>query len=278
MKNIKKISIIGVGFMGGSLALALREKFPSASIWGYARSKKSYNKLKSLKLLSKVSLELKQLIEDSDIVILSLPVKSIIKYFNKIGPFLKKGAIVIDLGSSKKEIEVQAKKILPKSVNFVGCHPLCGSQKSGAEFSQTELYKGANCFITSSPAKKSTVIVKKIWQAIGSNVLLIKPDLHDKVVSSVSHLPHIISFSLTQFVPEKYLKFSPTSLKDITRISNSPPQVWTDIFLSNSKNILKDLNKFIKTLKEYEALLEKGDETKISNLISKVNAKQKKII
>lgn len=278
MKNIKKISIIGVGFMGGSLALALRKKFPSISVWGYARSKKSRNKLRSLKLLNGVSLELKQVVQDSDMVILSLPVKGIIEYFEKINPFLKKGSIVIDLGSSKKEIEVKAKTMLSKNVDFVGCHPLCGSQKSGAEFSQVGLYKGANCFITSLSTKKSTTIVKNMWKALGSKVIFITADNHDKLVSSVSHLSHIISFALTQFIPNNYLRFAPSSLKDLTRISNSPVSVWTDIFLSNSKNILKDVKKFVKTLKEYETLLEKGDRAKISNLISKVNAKQKKII
>lgn len=278
MNNIKKIAIIGVGFMGGSLALALREKFSNISIWGYSRSKKTYDKLKKLKILDKVTRDCRILIKDADIVVLALPIKAIIEYFKIISPFLKPGAIIFDLGSSKKEIETQAHRLLPKTANFVGCHPLCGSEKSGAEFSNKDLYKGALCLIACFSNQRAARTVRGLWRSLGSKVLFTKSDWHDKVLSCVSHLPHIISFSLTQFIPQNYLKYSSGSFKDLTRISNSPAAVWTDIFLSNKKNILKDLNKFIRTLKTYESLLKKGNKNKITGLIDKVNAKQRRII
>jgi len=275
MGKVKKISIIGVGFMGGSLALSLRKKFPRIKVWGFARSQKSYRKLARLGFLYRVEKDLGKLVRDSDIVILALPVKSIVDYFKKISPFLKKGAIVLDLGSTKQLIEKSAKKILPNSVSFVGCHPLAGSEKSGAEFSRDNLYQGSICLIASSSRSLAAKKVKAIWQKLGCRVVFISSGQHDKMLSSISHLPHIISFSLSNLVSEKYLKFSPASFKDLTRIANSPAYVWADIFLSNQGNVLKDLKGYFKVLKQFEKALKKSDKKTLLKLMEKANNKQR---
>jgi len=275
IKSIKKISIIGVGIMGGSLAIDLKKQFGRISIWGYARNEKSRKKLKKLKILDKVERSLERVVRDSDIVVLALPVELIAEYLKEIAPFLKKGAIVFDLGSSKKLIEAAAKKYLPKDVDFVACHPICGSEKSGAQFSRAGLYKGALCVITSSCECPAVRTIKEIWEKLGSRAVFIKSDYHDKILSRVSHMPHIVSFSLTNFIPEDYLKFCGAGFKDLTRISNSPASVWADIFLSNKKNVLKDLREFVKELKKFEVLLKAGDKEKLLSAINKVNIRQK---
>jgi prephenate dehydrogenase len=275
--SIKKVSIIGVGFMGGSLALALREKFSHWQIWGYARSKKSAIKLRRLKIVDRVEQDIKKLIEDADIVVLAAPVLAIVDYFDQIAPFLKKGAIVIDLGSTKEAVVKAAGKRLPRKVKFIGCHPLCGSEKSGAQFSRKGLYKGAVCLIASSSTNKSAKVVKALWEKLGSIVIFISPGLHDKILSCVSHLPHVISFSLTYFVPGSYLKFSSASLRDLTRISGSPPGVWADILLSNKANVLRDIKGFIKVLEKFESILTQGDRKKIESVIKSINEKQRLI-
>lgn len=266
---MKKIAIIGVGFMGGSLALILKKKLPKAEIWGFARSQKSHRKLKKLKLLDRVETDLAKLVSGSDLVIFALPVKAICDYFKKVSPFLKRGAIVIDLGSTKELIERSARKDLPSSVSFVGCHPLVGSEKSGAEFSRGDLYQGSTCLITSSLKSKAVKVIKNFWQKVGCRAVFISVSQHDKLLSSISHLPHLISFSLSKLIRKRQLKISTTSLKDLTRIANSPASVWADIFVSNSKNISKDLKSYIKILKKYQASLAKGDRESIIKLISK---------
>jgi prephenate dehydrogenase len=277
IEDVRKVAIVGVGLMGGSLAVALKKEFPNLSIWGYARSEKSYRKLCKLNILDRVERNLANLIKDADLIVLALPVESIIDYFKKISPLLKKNAVVFDLGSSKEMIERSASKYLPKSNGFVGCHPLCGGEKSGAQFYCADLYKGAVCLVTSSRKSAATRSIKKLWEELGSKVEFISAKKHDKILSSVSHLPHIISFSLTHSVPVEYLKFCSRSFKDLTRISNSPPSVWVDIFLSNKKNILKDIDGFIKVLKKFKVVVKEGDQRKITNLIKKVNEKQQLI-
>ena len=278
MKNVRKIGILGVGLMGGSLSLALKKKFPEASIWGFARSQRSYDKLKRIKVLGRVERNLKNVVENADLVVLALPVEAIIDHFKKIIPFLKKGAIVFDLGSSKGVIEKSITKRLPRGVSFVGCHPLCGSEKSGAEFSRGNLYQGGVCLITSSPQSKATKVVKKIWEKLGSRVIFISPQRHDKFLSYLSHLPHLIAFSLTEGFSKDHLKFTLQSFKDLTRISISPASVWAEIFLSNKKNILADLNTFRKILKKFENLIKKNDKDKIIDLIKKINTKQRHLL
>lgn len=277
MRKIKKIAIIGVGFMGGSLALGLRKKFPRVKIWGFARSQKSFQKLKRLGFLNRVERDLASLVSDSDLIVFGLPVKTICSYFKKIRPFLKKGAIVIDLGSTKKLIQASAKKSLPSAVNFVGCHPLAGSEKKGAEFSRANLYQNSVCLITASAKSKSAQEVKRLWKKLGCRVVFISAAEHDKVLSAISHLPHVLAFSLTKFIPERCLKFSTASFKDLTRISKSPASLWADIFSSNRKNIAKDLNAYIKVLKQYQNLLKKNDSQALFKLIEKANRKQERV-
>ncbi len=278
MRDVRKIAILGVGFMGGSLALALKNEFSAIEVSGYARSKMAYQKLKKLKILDRVDLNLEECVKDADLVAMAMPVEVIEEYFKKMKNFLKKGAIVFDLGSSKKIIEKSAKKYLPQRVEFVGCHPLCGSEKSGAQFSNPKLYQGELCLITSSSRKKAVRKIKQLWQSLGSRVEFVDSEFHDKVLSFVSHLPHLISFSLTHSVPKDYLKFSSKSFKDLTRISKSPSCVWAEIFLSNRANILIDLKQFQKTLASFGKLIKNGDKKKIINLINKINLKQQKLI
>jgi len=277
ISQIKRIGILGVGFMGGSLALALKETSPTIHICGYARSKKSYNKLRKLKILDSVTSNLKEFARDLDIVVLALPVGEIINFFKKISPFLNQKTIICDLGSSKKLIEEAAKRYLPEKASFVGCHPLCGGEKSGAEFSCSDIYRGSFCIITSSRRKNDVQLIKRIWERIGSRVLFFDPNSHDRILSMISHLPHVISFSLTEYIPHCYLKLSAGSLRDLTRISDSSALVWADIFLSNKINILSDLEKFIKSLKRFALSLKQHKKDEIIKFITTANKKQRKI-
>lgn len=273
MKQVKKVAIIGLGFMGGSLALALRKAFTKIKISGYARSTKSYNKLKKLRLVNELSRDIKEVVKDADIIVLALPIYPIIDSFRAIKSSLKKGAIVIDLGSTKKVIEDKAKNILPKGVKFVGCHPLCGSEKSGAQYSQKDLYKNAVCVVTSSSKNSALKAVRSLWKKLGSSIVVMSPSKHDELVSSISHLPHCISFSLVHKVSKDQMKYVGGSYKDLTRISDSPAGVWADIFLSNKKNVLKDIKKFSHELKKCASLINKGDKKKLTAWIKSANKK-----
>ena len=272
--ELKKISIVGVGFMGGSLALALKKVYPKVSLWGYARSKSSFNRLKKLKIVDVVTGDLGELISNSDIVILAMPVLTIVDYFKRIALFLKKGAVVIDLGSTKEMIEKEAKKRLPRYVDFVGSHPLCGSNKYGPENAIIDLYRGSVCIVTSS--NKSVQFVTKLWKRLGCRVYTMDAPSHDKILSYVSHLVHVASYALSLDVPSRYLHFASSSFNDVTRVSSSSPDSWADIFLSNRKHITNGINEYIRILELFKGLIKSGDRESIVKLIKKINLKHKK--
>lgn len=276
LKKVKTIGIIGVGFMGGSLALDLRRKFKNIKIIGYARSQASFRKLKSFSALDRVERDQREVAAQSDILVLAAPVKVIIDQIRELGGFLKEKAVVFDLGSSKKDIEAAAKKFIPKSASFVGCHPFCGSEETGFKKARPGLYRNSFCFITSS--NKASFLVEKIWEKLGSKVIRLSPAAHDSLTCSISHFPHLLCFSLTYAVPDKYLKFSSSGFRDLTRIASSSDKLWSDIFLTNKGPMLEAIDKHIKILARYRKLIEENDKQKLQSLIKQANQKRSKII
>jgi prephenate dehydrogenase len=278
MKKISDITIIGAGFMGGSLVKALRRHLPEVTLRAYARSKRSLIRLRKTKIFSEVSQDFKTVVSPADIVVLAAPVEAIIESLRYIKPFLKKGAIVTDLGSSKVEICREAKKILPKEVDFIGAHPLTGSEKSGIAWSHEKLYERSLCLVTADEHDRAAKVISRLWRSVGAKVVFIDPHSHDKMLSAISHLPHLISFSLTDIIPASFAKHAPASLKDLTRISDSPGDIWADIFISNKDNITADINNFIKALKGFQLLLKKKDKIGIVRKIELINRKKRELL
>ncbi|MBU2101809.1 MAG: prephenate dehydrogenase [Candidatus Omnitrophota bacterium] len=272
LRAIKKVAIIGVGLMGGSFALALKGKIPTAAIVGYARSKKTFHRLKALGILDAVERDLAALLSGADLIVLALPVSLIVGYLARIGPMLKPGALVIDLGSTKNLVEKTA-KCLPRTVHFVGCHPLCGSEKSGAAASRKDLYRDAVCLITTPASRPASKVIARLWRMLGCRVAFISALKHDRILSAISHLPHIISFALTKSIPTAYGSVSVPSLKDLTRIAGSPANIWTDIFISNAQNILADIDNFMAVLSDLRAAIVNRNTRVLTRIIAQANKK-----
>ncbi|MCF7916909.1 MAG: prephenate dehydrogenase, partial [Candidatus Omnitrophica bacterium] len=212
----------------------------------------------------------------ADILILATPVGVIVDLLKKIGPDLKEGAIVVDLGSTKEVIEKSAKKYLPEKVYFVGCHPFCGSEKKGVEQAREDLYQKSICFITSK--NKATALISKMWEKIGSRVVEVSPGAHDQITCLISHLPHLICFSLLNLVSDNYLKFSSSGFSDLTRIGSSSGDLWADIFLTNKEKLLKNINKYNQEIDKFKEAIKKNNRKKIKALIKKANQKRSQII
>jgi len=271
---MKKLTIIGVGLMGGSLALAAKKNIAGITVCGFARSDKSYRKLKKLPFLDIVERDLKSAVKDADLVAVALPVFAAADCFREIAGFLKPGTIVFDLSSTKEEIENSARKYLPKNISFVGCHPICGSEKTGAEHSVGDLYRDALCLITAKEKDPATITIAQFWSALGMKVAFLNAKAHDKMLGAISHLPHVVSFALINSLDEGYLKFAPPSLCDMTRIAGSPASVWVDILFSNKKNVSSSLRSYAKSLKQFEAILAGGKKAAAVKFIEKANTRR----
>jgi len=251
--DFKKITIIGVGLIGGSFALALKEKNPNFKIVGIDKQE-IIEKAIARSAIDEGTVNLEEGIKEADMVIIATPVKTIIDLLSKIDPFLKKGCLVTDTGSTKAKIVETANQVLSPDVHFIGGHPMAGSEKYGIDSANFHLFQEKTYILT--PDKKSNLInMKKIFsliKMINANILILDPLEHDKIVSAVSHLPQIIAVSLINAIGElalqgnnnNYFKAVGEGFKDMTRIASSPYKIWEDICETNQENIVKMIQEF----------------------------------
>ncbi|HZK11325.1 MAG TPA: prephenate dehydrogenase [Atribacterota bacterium] len=254
--DFRKITIIGIGLIGGSLGLALKEKNPNFKIVGIDKQE-IIEKAIARSAIDEGTENLEEGIKEADIIIIATPIKTILNILTQINPFLKKGCIITDTGSTKKQIVERAEKVLSKDIFFIGGHPMAGSEKYGIDSANSHLFQEKTYILT--PTNKSdSVALEKIFlliKMVGANKLILDPLEHDRIVSAVSHLPQIIAVSLINTISElalrgnnNYFKAIGKGFKDMTRIASSPYKIWEDICETNQQNILETIQEFRKYL------------------------------
>ena len=281
-----KVTIVGVGLIGGSLGLAIKKGKLANQIVGVGHRKSSVEKAIRKKAIDQGTLSLPSGIKQADLVILATPVGLIMKFLKELASYLKPGAVVIDVGSSKKEIVKIAEKNLPRENPFIGCHPMAGSEKRGIDIARKTLFNNAICIIT--PTRRSDLgalrKIKIFWKRLGSRIEMISPDRHDSLIATVSHLPHLVSTGLVLKLGKKnqkkssWLKLIGPGFKDTTRIAASPPAIWQDICFSNRGNIIKNLSDLRKILERLENCLKKGQRKDFLKLLNEAKKWREKII
>jgi prephenate dehydrogenase len=261
----RKATIVGIGFMGGSMGLALKKHRLAREVIGLSHRQSSLVNALKIKAIDVGHTDLKKALYDADLVILAAPVESIIKLFSTINPYLKRGCIVTDLGSTKAKVVESAEKSLSAPSFYVGSHPLTGSEKQGVENAQEDLFTNAQCIMTPTPQTNQVAKekVKLLWTKIGSQVKFLSPEEHDQNLSYVSHLPHILAYGLMETVPSSSLEFGAQGFKDTTRIASSSPQMWNDICMANAKNVVKALDDLIKHLSIYRKAIVLQDQKEL---------------
>lgn len=273
MKLFNKVAIIGVGLIGGSIALCLKERRLAKEVIGVSRRRKTLWLTKKSGAIDIGSRDL-NIIKDADLVILATPVNTMLKLSPAVSKIIGPDCIVSDVGSTKKEIVSKLEKIFPC---YVGAHPLAGSEKQGVINARPDIFKDSLCILTPTKNTKHRALdkMKSFWSELGARVVFLAPDTHDKILSFVSHLPHILAFSLIDIIPRGYLKFGSTGLKDTTRIAASDSQLWTDIFLSNQKNMLKAIDCFKKNLDRIKSAINKKDRELLGKILKEAKKKRK---
>lgn len=270
--KFNKVAIVGTGLIGGSLGLALKKKKIAKRILGLARHSRTLSLAKKIGAIDIGSRNLKAT-QDADLIVLATPVNAIMSTARQLSRIVKKDAIVTDVGSTKKEIVFKLDKIF---TNYIGSHPLAGSQRSGVRHSCEDIFKDSVCLLTpTAKTKKNTLrIITALWEELGTRVVSVSPREHDRIIAFVSHLPHLLAFGLMDFIPHNYLSFAASGFKDTTRIAASGAHLWQDIFITNRDEILYTLRRFNKLLKNFEKLLLKKDLNRLHNLM--VRAKKKR--
>jgi len=267
----KKVTIIGVGLIGGSIGLALKKKKLAKNVWGVGRRTSSIKKAIKKRAIDKGTLNLKTGIKDADLIIIATSVSLIMKYLNKLKKIANPGCVITDVGSTKGKIVLYADKVLGESLSFVGGHPLSGSEKGSVEFASVDLFKNSKTILTKTKKTNQSSLkkVRRMWEKIGAKCFVLSPTQHDKVVAQISHLPHIVAACLVNSTSSTQLMFAAGGFKDATRIASSDFAMWRDIILTNKGPIKAALKGFDGCLKELLGLDAKGMSAKLNKAKAK---------
>jgi prephenate dehydrogenase len=276
------ISLIGAGLLGGSLALALKRRQVAARVLVRVRSESTLAKCAKLDLANVVTQDLKEAVQGAELVILCTPLSQMTGLMEQMGPFLKSGAIVTDVGSVKATVVRELEPLAHKAgAVFVGSHPMAGGEKTGVAAARADLFENAVCLVT--PGRLSTpdavANVEEFWKSVGGVPLRMTPEAHDDLVSRSSHLPHVVAAELANYVlspvhhKEQGLVCA-NGFRDTTRIAAGSPEMWRDIALANRQNLARVLGVFIEDLQEFQWALERQDVKAIEEFFTK--AKQRR--
>ncbi len=264
---IPRLAIIGVGLIGGSLALALKERGVVGEVVGCGRGRPNLEKALELGIVDRYSRDPVAAVKDADVVFLATPVKSFAAVTRQLLPGLKPGAVLTDGGSVKAAVVAEVEPLLPDEVHFVPGHPIAGTEKSGAEAAFPTLYQGKRCILTPTArtAEEALKLVRRMWQAVGSDVVTMSLEKHDRVLAAISHLPHMVAYSLVNAVgsydhyEENILEYSAGGFRDFTRIASSDPTMWRDIAETNRDALLEMMVQFEIFFAELKADIEAGN-------------------
>ena len=278
MRQFKKIAIIGVGLIGGSIGLAIKKKSAADEVVGVFRHEGTLRKALKCDAVDKATMHIEGGVNKADLIIVASPVHSIPEIIKAAAKYAKKGAIITDAGSTKAWIVSSVEKGLAKfrKIHFVGSHPMAGSEHAGVEFARADLFEKAPCIVTKTPATNMASLkrVTKFWDSLGAIVKIMSPASHDKSVYLISHLPHIVAFSLAGSVPLRELQYAAEGFKDTTRVASSDPELWADIFLTNRREISKAVRLFEKYYKDMLKAISRGDYKKTVNFLKKAKSKR----
>lgn len=260
----KKTAVLGVGLLGASLALSMREKSLTGSIIGFGRSEGNLKNAVAKGIIDSYFLDPVKACEDADLVVFATPVGSFKALARALKGRLRKDAVVIDVGSVKGFLVSDLENLMGEGVHYVACHPIAGSERSGIDTASASLFDGKLCIITRTDNTNEAAFqkVSELWSAVGSRVELMDPEFHDMVLGLVSHLPHLVAYALVNAVADVdsgSIRYAGNGFKDTTRIAASSATIWRDICAFNSENILRFLDIFKANIEGLGMFIREGD-------------------
>ena len=278
----QKISIVGVGLLGGSIGLAARQRRLAGEVAGFVRRPVSLKDCEKAGAVDYATTDLLAAVSDADLVILCTPLSQMRSLAEQIIPALKRGAIVTDVGSVKAGVVRELESPIAKAgAQFIGSHPMAGGEKTGVLAARADLFECAINILT--PTKKSNpAAIRKLeqfWKALGARTLRLDAVQHDLLVSRTSHLPHVTAAALANLVlnpaqPKTQAALCATGFRDATRIASGSPAMWRDIALANRNNLAKSVAAFLAELKKFQAALKTGDAKKVESFFSTAKSRR----
>lgn len=269
------IGIVGLGLMGGSIAKAVKKYGIAKNVYGYARTPSTKKEIEDLKLVDKL-MSFEELKNNSDVIILAIPVDSIINMFDELLD-VSENTTIMDLGSTKEFIVNNIPKEIRK--NFVAAHPMTGTEKFGPKAAIDDLYEGKAVVLCNLEDNDEIhkERVTRIFQEIGMRIIYMDANEHDVHACYMSHLPHAISYSLANTVmnhedPKSIIALAAGGFKDMSRVAKSSPDMWSDVFRQNKKNLLNSIDLFDKQMKKVREMVENEEYEELKTWMKKANS------
>jgi len=287
MKPFKQITILGIGLIGASLALSCRQRKLAGTLVGFGRNAANLKKAQERGIIDSGSTDLKTAVTGSDLIVLCTPVGVLVERVREMIPFLQDGCIITDAGSVKGPLVEEIDALVPKTIHYVGAHPIAGGEQSGLEAAREDLLTGAKCIITPTADTQAEALerVTEFWAEVGMQTLTMDAHEHDTVFGALSHLPHVVAYALMNTVANvktashgDILSMSGGGLKDITRIASSDPVMWRDICLKNKLPVVTLINQFQSALENIKTLIEQDQAEALQETFADANLHRDKLV
>lgn len=276
------VAIFGPGLMGASLLMALRKKSPGTSLSAWARREEAAQEVKQLGLADFSTTDAAAAANGADVIVLCVPVDRMEDVARGIAPHVETGTLVTDVGSTKEKLVPRLEKIFAPHGNFVGSHPMCGSEETGLNAAHAGLYEGARCVVCPTPATRADLVEKaeQFWKTVGGRILKLSPGDHDAAAAVASHVPHVAAAALVELAamsPESARALCSSGFRDTTRIAAGSPEVWAAILSENRENIADALAALEKIIAGYREHLRRDDHQNIAARLAGAVANRGKI-
>jgi prephenate dehydrogenase len=276
MKELRNISVVGLGLLGGSIALAARQRLPGARVIGYSHRAATRAKARELGAATEIVDDLAAAVCAADLVIVATPIFTFEGYFAEISKLVSPHCIVTDVGSTKVMPHQWADRQLDKRAHYVGSHPVAGSEQRGVEFARDDLFYQARCVLTVTQATNRTAVklLKAFWSALGCSIQVMDPLEHDRIFANISHVPHVLAAGLVNASDDADMKFAGKGFLDSTRIASGPSTIWTDVLMANSENIANGIDRIIAELQKLQRAIRSDARQEIEQLLDAARKKR----
>jgi prephenate dehydrogenase len=263
------VAIVGVGLIGGSLGLALRAAGLASRVVGVGRRQSSLDEALERGAVDQATLDLAGGVAEADVVVFGTPVDLTAELMGEVLAACRAGAVVTDVGSTKRRIVERACSVGASGAVFVGGHPLAGAERRGVAAARADLFDGCTCILTPTDTTPTAAVqrVSRLWQAVGAGVVLLDAAEHDRALAAVSHLPHLAAAAVVNTVAEPHRQFAASGFADATRIALGDPRLWTAIFQHNRDGLLATLSELEHELSRFRKAIDKDDAQAIEALL-----------
>jgi prephenate dehydrogenase len=280
-----RLVIVGVGLIGGSLGLAARARGLVREVIGFGRTEANLRVALERGIVDAYTFDPAEAARGADLLLLAVPVEAMRHVTEQFIPFLPTGCVVTDAGSVKEAVVTIMEEILPATLPFVGAHPIAGTEHAGAAAAFATLFEKRLCLLTPTPRTDPDAMarIRALWEGVGMRVEEMDMVTHDEVLARVSHLPHVIAFSLMNAVVNAsvagvdVLTYAGSAFADMTRVAASPVEMWRDICLSNQGALLRALTEFELALAEMKASVASGDSEALAASIGRARAERQRL-